>query len=282
MDTDSLRLAWRWGMAGWLLLCSLGAARADDAPAAEHRTFELGVGVGAVQFPTYPGAEEVRKLLLPFPYILYHGPFLDVNRDQVRGKLLRNGRLSFEVDFGGQVQVKSADTQERAGMPDRDWLGEVGPAARYRAWNSDDDSVRIDAVLPVRAAISAQGLTLTHRGTVAEPRLEVHQFLYPDGDRLVLDGTLSAMFVDKGYAGYYYSVAPQYATLTRPAYDAPGGYDGWDLNLGVTWHHGDLVLGAFVAYFSLHGAAFQASPLVARANGFSLGCALSWILQRPE
>ncbi|MGE5626219.1 MAG: MipA/OmpV family protein [Bacillota bacterium] len=255
-------------------------AWADGAPTPVRSSLDLGVGLGAVSFPAYPGSEEVRKLLIPFPYIVYHSTYLDVNRDQVRGKVLKDEHWSLDVDFGGQVQVKSADVQERQGMPDRDWLGEVGPALRYFIWNGEEPGTHLDAVLPVRAAVSAQGLTITRRGWVTGPRLEGHEELQGPGDRVDLDATLTADYVDRQFANYYYGVAPQFATTTRPAYDAPGGYAGWNLNLGFSWHHGDLVYGGFVAYTSLHGAAFQASPLVARANGLSMGFAVSWVIQR--
>lgn len=275
----------RLGTAALALVCGLAlapAARADGAPTPVPSSLDLGVGLGAVSFPTYPGAEEVRKLLLPFPYVVYHSTYLDVNRDQVRGKLLKDEQWSLDVDFGGQVQVKSVDTQERLGMPDLNWMGEAGPALRYFAWNGAERGTHLDLVLPVRAAVSAQGLTLTRRGWVAGPRLEGHKVLFRSADLIALDATLTANYVDRRFANYYYGVLPRYATPVRPAYVAPGGYAGWNLNVGFSWHHGDLIYGGFVAYTSLHGAAFQSSPLMGRANGLSLGVAVSWVIQHIQ
>ena len=139
---------------------------------------EFGVGVGAVHFPDYPGAEEVRTLVLPFPYVVMRNRYLDVNRDHIRGKLFKDDRFSLDVDFGGQVSVDSSDTQERRGMPDLDWLGEVGPSLRYHAWRDAEDQTHLDLVLPLRVAVSAQGLTLHHRGWVTGPRAEWHKTLH--------------------------------------------------------------------------------------------------------
>lgn len=275
----------RVGTAVLALVCGLAlapVARADGAPTPVPSSLDLGVGLGAVRFPSYPGAEEMRKLLLPFPYVVYRSTYLDVNRDQVRGKLLKDEHWSLDVDFGGQVQVKSNDTQERAGMPDLDWMGEVGPALRYFIWNGTERDTHLDAVLPVRAAVSARGLTLTRRGWIAGPRLEAHQALFHSADLITLDATLTADYVDRRFANYYYGVLPPYATRARSAYDAPGGYAGWNLNVGFSWHHGDLIYGGFAAYTSLHGAAFQSSPLLGRANGLSLGVAVSWVIQRIQ
>lgn len=272
----------------WLLLLlgllTQSAAWADtetDASAPPPSRFEFGVGVGAVHFPDYPGSEEVRTLVLPFPYIVLRNRYLDVNRDHIRGKLFKDERFSLDVDFGGQVSVDSSGTQERRGMPDLDWLGEAGPSLRYHAWQDAEDETRLDLVLPLRVAVSAQGLSLHHRGWVTGPRAEWHKTIHTGGDDAVyLDSAITAQYVDRGYADYYYSVAPQYATATRPAYAAPGGYAGDSLEFGVSWHHGDMVYGAFIEHVSLHGAAFQSSPLVGRADGLSLGVAVSWILQR--
>ncbi len=261
------------------------AARADDItpppPVTPH--YEFGIGVGAVHFPDYPGSEEMRTLVLPFPYVVLRNQYLDVNRDHIRGKLLKDDRFSLDMDFGGQVSVDSSGTQERRGMPDLDWLGEVGPSLRYHAWRDAEDETRFDLVLPLRVAISARGFTLHHRGWVTGPRAEWHKTLHlQDGDSVYLDSALSADFVDRSYADYYYSVVPEFATATRPAYSAPGGYAGDSLELGISWHHADMVYGAFIAHSSLQGAAFQSSPLVTRTDSLSFGVAVSWILQRAD
>ncbi|MGH8282617.1 MAG: hypothetical protein ACRESE_02070, partial [Gammaproteobacteria bacterium] len=54
---------------------------AADPPAQATSQFDIGLGVGGVRFPYYPGAAEQRTLLLPFPYVIYHSRYLDVNRD---------------------------------------------------------------------------------------------------------------------------------------------------------------------------------------------------------
>lgn len=256
------------------------AADAPQPPPPQQTHIEFGIGLGAVDFPAYEGAAEKRQLALPFPYFTIRSRFLDANRDQVRGKLLRGGDWSLDMDFGGNVDVNSADTRERQGMPDLDWLLEAGPALRYHAWEGEAED-GVDFVLPARVSVSARALAFHHRGFDSDPRLEWHATWFQTGeDRVIVDANVAGRFVDRGYADYYYSVAPQYATPTRPAYAAPGGYAGWSAQVGVSWHRGDMVYGAFIEHTSLHGAAFQSSPLVGDAGGWSFGMAVSWILQR--
>jgi len=266
------------------LLAALAAAPAwadvPEPPPPQQTRMELGVGVGAVDFPAYDGAAEKRQLVLPFPYFIIRSRFLDADRDQVRGKLLKSDDWSLDVDFGGNVDVSSSDTRERQGMPDLDWLGEVGPALRWHIWHGRPGN-GLDLVLPARVAASVDGLKFHHRGFDSDPRLDWDGTWYQSGDdRLILDANLSARFVDRGYAGYYYGVAPRYATATRPAYEAPGGYAGWSTQFGVSWHRGDMVYGAFIEHTSLHGARFQPSPLVGDAGGWSFGFAIAWVLER--
>lgn len=268
-----------------LAACLAAPAFADlphQLPPPQETSVDFGIGLGALRFPAYTGASDVRSLLLPFPYVVVHSQFLDVDRNRVRGKLLKDDRFAIDADFAGGVSVTSDDTRERQGMPDLDWLGEVGPALRYHAWHGGPGN-GIDFVLPARVATSVHVLKFHHRGFDSDPRLEWHgTWFQGGGDRLILDANLSARFVDRGYAGYYYDVAPQYATATRPAYEAPGGYAGWSTQAGVSWHRGDMVYGAFVEHTSLHGARFQASPLVGDAGGWSFGVAIAWILQRKD
>lgn len=252
------------------------AALPTQLPPPQETSVDVGIGIGALRFPAYTGASDVRDVVLPFPYVIVHSQFLDVDRDRIRGKLLKDDRFAIDADFAGGVSVSSADTRERQGMPDLDWLGEAGPALRYHAWRGGEHE-GIDLVLPARVAVSVHALDFHHRGYSVDPRIEWHESLELGGDAVRLDSAFTVPFFDKTYSAYYYSVAPQYATLTRAAYDAPGGYAGWRWEVGLSWHHGDMVYGAFLEHTSLHGAAFQSSPLVGSADGTSMGLAVSWV-----
>ncbi len=264
------------------ILCALApiAAHASGQAPRAVSQLEIGVGVGGVRFPDYPGAAEYSTLLLPFPYIVYHSRYLDVNHEQVRGKLLSGRRLSLDVDFAGAVAVRSSRDRERQDMPDLDWIGEAGPALRYRVWGDDTDGTRLDLVLPLRAAVSAHALSLHHRGFVFAPRLELtHQI--GEGDHAFnIQTGVSALYASQSYFQYIYGVAPQYANPERPAYTAPGGYGGYTLSVGGSLHRGDLVYGAFISYTNLAGASFLNSPLISRTQDLAFGVMVAWIFKR--
>ncbi len=266
----------------YFLLCALipVAVHADVPSVMQTMQLEMGLGIGALRFPDYPGADEHRTLLLPFPYIVYHSRYLDVNREQVRGKLLSGKRLSLEVDFAGSVAVDSSRDQERRGMPNLGWIGEAGPALRYQIWSNHTENMHISVVLPVRIAVSADALNLHYRGEVLEPRLELVNDI-GDGDRILnLNTSLSVLYGSRDYFQYIYGVPLQYATIVRPAYNAPGGYGGYRISLGGSLQRGSIVYGAFIAYVNFNGAAFVNSPLVSRAQDSSFGIMVAWILKR--
>lgn len=262
--------------AGW----ADGTATASNAD--DPLRFRLGVGVGSVRFPDYPGAIETRSLTLPFPYVVLYHEHLRVNNNRVRGIVFTGSHWSLDVDFSGQPRVESDRTRERLGMPDLGWLGEAGPALRYNAWQDDAGETEFDLVLPVRAAVTAEGLTLTHRGNVFAPRLELDHDLFDADDRLEWDANLAVIYEDRDYARYYYGVASQYATATRPAYTPPGGYAGYRTEVGFSLHRGELVYGAFINYTNLDHAVFEVSPLVGRRDGLSFGFSVAWVIQRQD
>jgi outer membrane protein len=275
--------AWaaRWLFAACMLMPL--AAWADPAASAsapeQQSSLELGVGLSGLSFPDYPGSAETHKLLLPFPYIVYHGPHLDVENGRVLGIVLAGSRFSLDVDFSGSVAVQSSRDPERVGMPDLDWIGEAGPALRYHAWNSGDGEASLDAVLPVRVAVSARGLTAHHRGWAWAPRLEFDYDHGPPAQLLEFDASLTALFADAGLNDYVYGVTPQFATVTRPAFEPGSGYGGYNLNFGMSLHHDQLVYGCFLSYTNLNGAVFAGSPLVSRMRDVALGVAVSWVIK---
>jgi MipA family protein len=82
------------------------------------------------------------------------------------------------------------------------------------------------------------------------------------------------------YDDCFYTVMPQYATASRPAYPAPDGYAGAQVLASLTRRYPASWNGAYVRHDSLAGASFEASPLVVRDGYWSAGLAVAWIIQR--
>ena len=108
--------------------------------------------------------------------------------------------------------------------------------------------------------------------------LDVHQLTPLSGWRV--GAAAGPLFGDARYNGYYYNVAPAYATPSRPAYTAPGGYGGTQLTLSTSRRFPSFWVGAFARWDLLNGAVFEGSPLVKRQQAFSFGFAVSWVFKR--
>ena len=127
------------------------------------------------------------------------------------------------------------------------------------------------------------------RGAVAEVELmpgeEVVYCLQADGLAVGarVGARLNVYFADAGYHRFFYEVAPAFARPGRPAYAARGGYNGSGIGLFADlrptrhWH-----LRAGLNYRSVHGAAFEDSPLVVERNGVTVFLTLARSFLRSE
>ena len=237
--------------------------------------WEFGLGVGAFTVPDYRGSDESRAYVLPFPYLVYRGDFLRVDREGPRAILVETLSAELDLSFGGSLPVKSRSNRARQGMPDLDPTLEVGPQLNWTLLGTRRAQSRLDLRLPARlVATTDLGLTHLHyAGYVFYPHLE---WIAPLGS-WDLEAEGGALYGSRRFHRYFYGVDAQYATPERPAYDARGGYSGAALSATLTRRFAKLWAGWFVTYDRVRGAAFDDSPLVRRGYGVSAGIALAWV-----
>jgi hypothetical protein len=77
-------------------------------------------------------------------------------------------------------------------------------------------------------------------------------------------------------------VDPQYATPTRPAYRASGGYSGTLALASLSRRFNRVWMGGFVRYDNLAGSQFDDSPLYETRHSLMAGFAVSWILKQSS
>lgn len=90
------------------------------------------------------------------------------------------------------------------------------------------------------------------------------------------------MFASEAYHDYYYEVAPEFATLRRPVYDADGGYSGSRITVSLSKRFDRFWIGVLARYDNLSGATFADSPLVQTEHSFMAGIGVAWILAQSE
>ena len=244
-----------------------------DAPGSEP-LWELGIGVATVRFDDYRGSDQTNNYVLPLPFVAYRGRFLRADRDGARAILFAGKRVVVDLSLAASVPNKSKDNDARRGKPDLAATFELGPNLNVELWQSADRKLKLDLRLPVREAITIERSPRAI-GVTFSPNLNLDvRGLVGNWNLGLLAGPL---FADRRYHEHFYGVAPEFATASRPAYSAPGGYAGWRATTAFSRRFGNAWLGGFLRFDDLHGAAFAPSPLVRRERTVTAGFGISWI-----
>ncbi len=262
----------RTALAALLIACVAVPAIADQKP-----LWELGVGVSTLYFPDYPGSDQSSVYAVPFPYFVYRGDYFKADRDGIRGIFFDTDRVDLTVSVGASLPVSSDNNQARQGMPDLEPTVEVGPSLDINLWRTSDRRYKLDLRLPVRMAFTVKG-GMQDVGWIFSPRLNLDLVDVAGLSGWDLGLLAGPLFGSERNHDYFYTVAPQYATPDRPAFDADGGYAGIQLLLAVSKRYRKFWIGAFTRWDDLQGASFADSPLVTSDHAFSAGIGVAWIL----
>lgn len=267
----------RWVLWLGLVLLVQVFSLSKIAAGAEKPLWELGAGLALLQLPDYRGSDKNRIYSLPYPYVIYRGDILQVERERVSGRIFKTDTVLLDFSLYGQVPVKSSDNDARIDMPDLDPTFELGPSLNITLLDNRQDRYKLTLALPARAVFSTDFSSLRHEGWVFSPRLVFEKADFIAGSGLNLGISAGPIFADRGYNSYYYSVEPVYATASRPSYSAGSGYGGTSLMLGLNKGYKQVVLNAFVSVHFLQGAVFEDSPLIKSSYSVMSGIAVSWI-----
>ena len=266
--------------ASWLAI--LVSAAVLPARAAELPLWEFGLGPIGLRLPDYRGSDESRSYTFPFPYFIYRGEFLRVDREGVRGILFESDRVELGLSLNATPPTDSDKNRTRQGMPDLDPTLEIGPRLNLTLAQDRAKDWRLDLRLPLRAAIAVDLPEARGIGWVFAPHLnlETHpRFLNGTWNLGVQAGPL---FATGKYHRYFYAVESEFATPDRPAYSPGGGYSGTLALAYLSRRFGSFWLGGFARYDTLKGAVFGDSPLVTSKHYAAGGIGISWILGRSS
>lgn len=263
------------GFASFVFLFTLLAT--PGAFSQEHKPlWELGMGAGVLHLPDYRGADRSSTYFLPVPYVVYRGDYIKADRGGVRSTLFNNESIELNLSLNATLPVNSDDNPARAGMPNLKPTVEVGPTVDITFWQTAARDMKLDLRLPLRSSITMESSPKAV-GWLFSPALNL-DIKDPAGltgwNLGIQAGTL---FTTKKYNDYFYGVSNRHVTPDRPAYDPSGGYAGAQFTLAMSKRFERYWLGSFVRYDSLHGAAFEDSPLVKQRNALWAGIAVSWI-----
>ncbi len=258
------------------------AVRAE-APAAEAKPLiEFGVAAGGGYLPDYPAAGQNHVRAIALPYFAYRGEFFRSDeKGLLRGRLIRTRDFEFDISLNGSFAADSDDNDARSGMPDLDWMGEIGPRLQITLARAARDA-KLDLEIPVRAVFTTDLTDLSYRGFVFAPELAYQNENFLDAG---LKAKLSAgpVFATAGLMDYFYEVAPAFATASRPAFEAEGGYLGSRLQLALSKRLGSRVTVFAAARADFHQGATNAdSPLFRDRTTFAVGIGMVLSLWQSE
>ena len=262
-------------VAGLILCAALLPGLSQPAAAAEVPQWELGAGVVGLVMPDYRGSDEVRKYLLPVPYFIYRLDWIRATQTGIHSTLLDREDAEINLSLSASPPVRSKNNQARAGMRDLKPMVEFGPSLDIHLWRGDGRRFKLDVRVPVRAAFTVESHP-RDAGVSLSPTLNFD--ISGIGGRPWQLGLVTGpIFATRRQHQYFYGVSESDARPGRPAFDANGGYAGWQFLAALSRRFEKAWFGAFARFDTMRGAVFEDSPLVRRSYYASTGFALAWI-----
>ena len=259
-------------------------AHAEQAEAPTARTaplWEIGIGGGVLYGADYPAADEQRVRGLGLPYVVYRGDVFRLGDDSLaRGLIVDEDFLEIDISVDASFDVDSDNNLARRGMPDLDYLFEVGPQAIFDLGNVAGGKVTLG--VPARAVFSTDFRQIDYRGVIIDPELS---YARPGlfGTRFGFSASLGIAYAQERLQDYFYGVDPEFRIAGRPAHDASGGYLGTNLTIGFAFPVSERLVVYAGSQLSFHGSAANSeSPLYRDRFNWSIGSGLTLSLYESE
>jgi outer membrane protein len=276
-----------------VLACVLSAGTTQTKAASfepilvEKPLWELGFGAGAfIAQPMYPSSSETQTRALGLPYMVYRGDVLRIGDGQsARAVASENEFYEISLSFDAAFDADSEGNRLRQGMPDLDFIFEVGPQiifklGDYSFQNHGRSELRFS--LQGRAAFSTDFGGIDHRGYVFEPMLRYRHYglFHPSVEATV---SLRPVWATRDLHAYFFDVESQYVTADRARYRSGSGYFGTGLNFYGTWHINNkarIFTGIQTSWH--HGAANRGSPLYEDNFTIGFGAGFIWAFKESR
>jgi len=248
--------------------------------------WEVGVFVAAFNSPEYPAAGQSQTNVIPAPYFIYRGETIRIGEGSIaRAVAIDKDWYELDLSLAGSFNANSEDNVARAGMPDLDFIFELGPQLRLRLSKfefEEHGKGELFLNLQARAAFSTDFSVINKRGYVFQPVFSYRQRGWLS-EKTALSVSLSPTWATEKLHDYFYQVDSAFVTDQRQAYDAKSGYLGTDLSVGLSFNATEDIRIFTFARASLHSvSANEDSPLFREKSTFSYGVGMVWRLWESE
>ena len=248
--------------------------------------WEVGAFAAAFNSPEYPAADQRQSNVIPAPYFIYRGETIRIGEGSIaRAVAIDKDWYELDLSLAGSFNANSEDNEARAGMPDLDFIFELGPQLRVRLSKfkfEQHGKGELFLNLQARAAFSTDFSGINKRGYVFQPVLSYRQRGWLS-EKTALSFSLSPIWATEKLHDYFYQVGNDFVTEQRQAYDAEGGYLGTNLSVGVSFNATENIRIFTFARASLHmGSANENSPLFRDKSTYAYGVGMVWRLWKSE
>jgi len=248
--------------------------------------WEFGVGGAALSLEAYPASAETTNRIFALPYFIYRGETIRMQDGNLTAVAVENRRYRLDLSLGAALNVDSEDVPLRAGLPDLDFLFEIGPKIEVSLWDKvsllERRRHRVVWEAALRASFSTDFSSVSSRGYVLSTQLdyELDGFLTSDTKLIVGGGPI---WVTEELGDYVYGVDEQFATANRSAFQGRSGYLATNLVVGLR-HRFTENLQVFAALgIGLHdGAANRDSPLFEENFTTGLALGVAWAIKTSK
>ena len=272
-----------WAIAVFAFLLGVEAQAQDTTTKGEPTKplWELGVVGGGTYSPDYPAADKNSLHGLALPYVIYRGDFLRLGGDSIaKGVFIDNDYAELNVSLDASFNANSNNNDARRGMPNLDYLVEIGPQLKIRLGKLYGGKTELQ--LPVRAVFSTDFSRVDHRGYIFNPKIFYERRnIFNSG--IEMSSAVGSSFATKKLLDYFYRVEPQYVTATRSAYEADGGYLGSKITLWLSYDLTSRVrahVGGQVGYYG--GAENEDSPLFRQKVNSTVYVGFTWSVFKSD
>ena len=243
---------------------------------ADDTKWEVGIGIGGITLPHYPGSDETLDLILPIPYGSYEDERTKIDRNGLNYNLFGINDLDLSLSFGVGFPVDSDKNKAREGMNDLEPIFEIGPSFKY--WLLKNEESKLSLELPIRAAIAFDSLSTNDQGFTGDLKLNYTRKI----QSWKLNVFYRLLFADRKYHSQYYDVDQQFVTAVRGFYQSRKGVSGNSIGFSARKRFGDFYFGLYTRYENLANAVNHESPLLKTDHNLYFSAAFSWVFSSSE
>jgi outer membrane scaffolding protein for murein synthesis (MipA/OmpV family) len=248
--------------------------------------WEVGAFAAVFNTPEYPAAGQNQSNVIAAPYVIYRGEVLRIGDGSIaRAVAVDKSWYELDVSLAASFGANSDDNEDRAGMPDLDFMFEVGPQLRMRVAEfefAQNGRSELFFNLQARAAFSTDFSGIDHRGYVLQPQLAYRQRGWLS-EKTALSIRISPSWASEDLQDYFYQVDQAFATSERPLFDAKGGYMGTNLSASVSFNATEDIRVFVGGNMNLHSSAQNKnSPLFKEKSTYSFGVGMVWRLWQSQ